>query len=75
MPTWVSYNRGYVDQFVTYNRNGEPYSGTPEDFEKLHKNLSGFLNQFTNKLILVNYFGEIVAIGRVDEKYYQRKSR
>jgi hypothetical protein len=60
MIVWEFYNHG--EAHLTFlDRQGKPFSGTSEEFEKLHGNLVGLKNKITEKIILINEHGEIAA--------------
>jgi len=64
MIVWEPYNFGCCE-LMFYDRKGNPFNGTQKKFIKLHKELCGFRNTRTNKIILINYYGEIVANGKI----------
>ena len=57
------YNHGPAN-LTFYDRNGNKYSGTPEDYLSMHGILSGYKNKLSNTLVLINKYGEIAARGK-----------
>lgn len=64
---WESYNHGpcFIECFL--DRSGEPFSGEPGDFEKLHGDIIGLRNTETDRLVLLNEYGQIAAYGSVGD--------
>ena len=64
MSWWESYSVGFVDNARVFGRGGEPFTGTPEEFEKQHGILFGLRNIKNDIVIVLNMYGEIALRGK-----------
>ena len=61
---WVKYN--YGPAYLEFrHKNGSPFNGTIDEWEKEHFLPHGLRRIEDDKLIVVDYDGDIAAIGRV----------
>ena len=61
------YNKGMCNDFKSYDREGNPFSGTMEEFEELHGPLHGLRNMNTGEIILISQYFEVAATVRYKE--------
>jgi hypothetical protein len=65
MNMWEFYNTGAAANMRWFDRSGQPYEGSMENFLLMHGAITGLRNVKTNDLIIINEFGEIAGKGMV----------
>lgn len=59
---WEHHALGLVN-LVFFDREGNNFNGTVEEFARLHGDLSAFKNTRTGMIVVLNQHGEVAAKG------------